>query len=95
MLLGCQSWLRQLVQNVVRPAEKLQLKYHIYTLNLFYDITPYKFCKPKLVSAIFVCHKIKYVNLGILIWLFYFDLVDSLLQFIERNSDHSVLKECF
>ena len=36
--------------------------------------------------------KIKYVNLGLLIWLFYFDLVDSLLQFIERNSDHSVSK---
>ena len=33
------------------------------------------------------CHKIKYVNLGLLIWLVYFDIVDTLLQFIERNSD--------
>ena len=33
------------------------------------------------------CHKIKYVNLGLLIWLVYFDIVDTLLRFIERNSD--------
>ena len=38
------------------------------------------------------CHKIKYVNSGLLIWLFYVDIADSLLQFIERNSDHSVSK---
>ena len=73
-------------------AEKLKVKYHIYYLNLFYNITPYKFCKRELVSAILFCHKIKYVNLGLLIWLFYFDLVDSLLQFIERNSVHFVSK---
>ena len=60
--------------------------------NLYYNITPYEFCKPKLVPAIMFCHKIKHVILGLLIWLFYFDIVDSLLQFIERNSDHSVSK---
>ena len=33
------------------------------------------------------CRKIEYVNLGLLISLFYFDTCNTLLQFIERNSD--------
>ena len=35
----------------------------------------------------FLCHKIKYENLGLLIWLVYFDIVDTLLQLIEIYSD--------
>ena len=73
-------------------AEKLQVKRpYIYSI-LYYIITPYKFYKPRLFLQFLVCYKIKYVNLGLFIWLFYFDIVNTLLQFIERNSDHSVSK---
>ena len=64
---------------------------YIYS-NLYYNITPYNFCKPTVFLQFLFCYKIKYVNLGLFIWLFYFDIVDTLLQFIERNSDHSVSK---
>ena len=52
-------------------------KQQIYTL-----ITPYK---DWFVQILF-CWKIEYVNLGLLILLFYFDIGITLLQFIERNS---------
>ena len=60
--------------------------------NLYHNITPYKFCNLNWFLQFLFYHKIKYVNSGLLIWLFYFDIADSLLQFIERNSNHSVSK---
>ena len=64
---------------------------YIYS-NLYYNIKPYNFCKSRLFLKFLFCYKIKYANLGLFIWLFYFDIVHTLLQFIERNSDHSVSK---
>ena len=83
------------MQNVAfLTAEKLQVKRpYIYSnLNLYYNITPYNYCKPRLFLQYLFRYKIKYVNLGLFIWLFYFHIVDTLLRFIQRNSDHSVSK---
>ena len=117
------------MQNVAfLTAEKLQVKRPYIYSNLYYNITP------RLFLQFLFCYKIKYANLGLFIWLFYFDIVDTLLQetftpqkvlviprnrwlrlnmteklftgtlnhnqnktktllqFIERNSDHSVSK---
>ena len=81
------------MQNIAfLSAEKLQVKRpYIYSI-LYYNITPYNFCKPRLFLQFLFCYKIKYVNLGLFIWLFCFHIVDTLLQFIERNPDHSVSK---
>ena len=81
------------MQNIAfLSAEMLQRKRPYIYSNLYYNITPYSFCKPKLSLQFLFCYKIKYVNLGLFIWLFYFDIVDTLMQFIERNSDHAVSK---
>ena len=81
------------MQNIAfLSAEKLQVKRPYIYSNLYYNITPCNFCKPRLFLQFLFCYKIKYVNLDLFIWLFYFDIVDALLQFTERNSDHSVSK---
>ena len=59
----------------------------IYTLIYITIKCPKNFANIDWFVDFLFCHKIKYVNLGLLIWLVYFDIVDTLLQFIERNSD--------
>ena len=74
-------------QCCVLTEEKLKKKYHIYTLIYITIKCPINFANIDWFVDFLFCHKIKYVNLGLLIWLVYFDIVDTLLQFIERNSD--------
>ena len=72
-------------------AEKLQVKRPYIYSNLYYNKTPYNFCKSRLFLHFFFCYKIKYANLGLFIWLFYFDIVHTLLQFIENLNLNSLL----
>ena len=54
---------------------------------VFYNKRPIDFANLDWFVEFLFCHKIKYVNLGLLIWLVNFDIVDTLLQLIERYSD--------
>ena len=74
-------------QCCVLTEENLKEKYPIYTLIYITIKCPINFANIDWFVDFLFCHKIKYVNLGLLIWLVYFDIVDTLLQFIVRKSD--------
>ena len=68
-------------------GRKLNVKILYIYPDLYYNKMPINFANLHWFVDFLFCHKIKYVNLGLLIWLVYFDIVDTLLQFIEGNSD--------